>query len=512
MHVGFRHKPGGMAARFMNRYILLLLASMLLVQSASAEDDIPMSPSVVLVLKLISATHVKPTTGIVVSDDGMVLVPADFIGASNDLADAEIVVLDGGTDIFSHGRPAKVVNRFVSDRFAVLSVKGLKRPGFKLAEDIFKAESELHLAAFPPAELIAKGAQPLWLPVKVQDHVPGDGSEVLSPESPLPYVSGPVIDECGNLAGFSLTHGSQSMDTGTAPEIIFVDELNRILVGMQLSLPTASCEKSLQNVTPTESLQGSNKLAIENAKQEEQLLSSDETNVPAKQSPPAEAATLNQPEPAFDDTPVGNQETHAYQNKTPVVKTSTRPSLWRSVPFWLPVLVFIVLAVLIWKAIFFFRTGKIQPASEEPDTSVLKGASDPSSVKPRSVPVNEAEALDMTALPDGCDGVIVIEGILGGDVRFKRFCFVNTQQINIVIGRGEVDIVIELPAISRNHARLERHADIMTLSDLGSNNGTCINGIPCLPGEIMFVESEDEIFLGDVQIRIRMIKNEVNPS
>ncbi|MFC1720034.1 hypothetical protein ACFL00_02695, partial [Pseudomonadota bacterium] len=55
------------------------------------------------VLRLVSATYVVPTTGIVISDNGLVLVPKDFAGA-----DDEIIVLDGGTDIIRNGRPARI--------------------------------------------------------------------------------------------------------------------------------------------------------------------------------------------------------------------------------------------------------------------------------------------------------------------------------------------------------------------------------------------------------------------
>ena len=56
------------------------------------------------VLRLVSATHVEPTTGVVISDSGLVLVPADFATIGD-----EIIVLDGGTDIIRNGRPAKII-------------------------------------------------------------------------------------------------------------------------------------------------------------------------------------------------------------------------------------------------------------------------------------------------------------------------------------------------------------------------------------------------------------------
>ena len=71
-----------------------------------------------------------------------------------------------------------------------------------------------------------------------------------------------------------------------------------------------------------------------------------------------------------------------------------------------------------------------------------------------------------------------------------------------------MDIQIEHPAISRRHARLKNEDDSMTLSDLGSSNGTYIGTVPCLAGDIMYVQSSDQIYLGDVGFYIRIISKE----
>ena len=114
----------------------------------------------------------------------------------------------------------------------------------------------------------------------------------------------------------------------------------------------------------------------------------------------------------------------------------------------------------------------------------------------------------MNALPEGCDGVLVVEGSIDTDTHFKRYCVVNTGQINVVIGRADSDININHPVISRKHARLESDGEFMTLSDLGSSSGTFIKGVPCLQGEVMFIETEDVIFLADVRIRFNVIKKQ----
>jgi hypothetical protein len=52
----------------------------------------------------------------------------------------------------------------------------------------------------------------------------------------------------------------------------------------------------------------------------------------------------------------------------------------------------------------------------------------------------------------------------------------------------------------------------MTLSDLGSSWGSFINGVPCLPGEVMFVAFEDEVFLGNVQLHMSIVSPAVKSS
>ena len=46
---------------------------------------------------------------------------------------------------------------------------------------------------------------------------------------------------------------------------------------------------------------------------------------------------------------------------------------------------------------------------------------------------------------------------------------------------------------------------MLTISDLGSSNGTSINGIPCLEGEIMFIEPADIIILGNARFSYNII-------
>jgi len=505
-----------MGIRFSGLCLSLLLMEVLIGQLASARQIEPMSPSVVLVLKLVSATHVKPVTGIVVSDNGLVLVPADFVSETPGAVKGEIVVLDGGTDILSHGRPAKVINSSTPGGMAILSVEGLKRPGIVLSETSFDPDDELHLAAFPPAGQIAMGADPLWVPVNiVKDEV--TANIAVSFETPLPYVTGAILDVCGYLAGLSLTSGAQSLEVDRQPVAIFAGELGRVLDSIQVSLPRASCVSALPQAESAASINDKSGVTVETSDQEEPA----QTNVIAGPVP-----GKNVEVPVEELSPEISKADAKAPDSPAVVKPSVRPSLWLSIPTWLIVSSLMVLIVAAWKIIAYIRlhtnepmpkvaaphVSRPQPASDEPETAQLGVESETSMPTPRSGQVDEAVMPDIDDLPEGLNAVVVIKGKLDSDTRFKRYCVVNAERFDIVIGRGETDISIEHPAISRNHARLECERGQMTLSDLNSSNGTQIGGIPCLPQEVMFVSSADEIYLGDVGFQISLVKKEAGLS
>jgi predicted component of type VI protein secretion system len=66
----------------------------------------------------------------------------------------------------------------------------------------------------------------------------------------------------------------------------------------------------------------------------------------------------------------------------------------------------------------------------------------------------------------------------------------------LTLGRGEaVDIRIEDPFASSRHARIVRQGDLLVLEDLGSTNGTYLNGEPLRGPQPL--HSGDRIAIGD---------------
>jgi len=489
-----------LSSRSLAQFLLVAAVALLFLQSTAAQTT-PTPPAaavvlpkpIVLVLKLVSANYVKPTTGIVISDDGLVLVPAGFVAAGD-----EIVVMDGGTDIARNGRPSRPVKRSVTDGLAVLSVEGLARPGIILSEDRLLPANVYHLAAFPAAEKIAQGAQPLWLPVRLEKRA-ANGRFSISADTPLPNTTGAVIDDCGYLVGLSLAVDGQDQAVDKKPVAVLGDDLSLLLDAMQIDLKRAICKQ------PDTTL----------ASQEKPVA----TEVPtAPEQGPVDATAAPDEAPA-DELSVDSDLDKSAAALPPATGNSAA-SVWATIPWWLWVTTTAIALALLLTFIFFLRQGRHKPSPDgqrqaavdthpprdEPDTAPLGEDAD---VTPRS-PANrtpaEDEIPDPDALPDGYDGLVVIDGWLGDGTGFKRYCMVNVEHIDVLIGRGDAALAIETPAISRRHIRLEKAGESLTVSDLGSSNGTFIRGIPCLPGEVMFIEQEDEIQLGDVRFHITVLR------
>jgi len=67
----------------------------------------------------------------------------------------------------------------------------------------------------------------------------------------------------------------------------------------------------------------------------------------------------------------------------------------------------------------------------------------------------------------------------------------------IVIGRGQdCDIILDEHQVSRRHARLQQTPQGWTLTDLGSTNGTQVNGRPLAPHQPYTLQPGDRVSLG----------------
>lgn len=93
--------------------------------------------------------------------------------------------------------------------------------------------------------------------------------------------------------------------------------------------------------------------------------------------------------------------------------------------------------------------------------------------------------------PRGCRLIVVAGPDLGTEWAFK--------QSEVTIGRaGDNDIDFTDIAVSRNHARISREGNAFYLTDLGSDNGTLLNGVRV---EHEALSSGDELIIGARTLR-----------
>ena len=453
------------------------------------------------VLRLVSATHVEPTTGVVLTDSGLVLVPADFAGPGD-----EIIVLDGGTDIIRNGRPAKIIQRFTSEGLQVISVPTLKRTGAVFSSSPLEDAARVRLSAFPPAELIAEGKPPLDIETTVR--IPDEnGRPLVSGEAPLPNVSGALVDDCGNLAGYSSASGVQSMSTTEFPRYQFKDTLQRLLEELQVTVRIVDCQSSTTSSPAEEPEPEPEPEPPEVAEPEP-----DEAVPELSDDDPEPAPEEAEPEAAEDlveaiDEDTGNEELaeedilEELDSLPPdegltieaeeALPEQSQPGSVNTGWYWL------IGALLLLSGGFLVH--HLRNRKQAPDGNHL-------ATRPHPLPITD-EDLEQEPVTPGLDSELLVFGEMTNGTAFEARCPISSHAINLIIGRGQADIAIDSAAVSRAHASLNGTADALTLSDLGSSNGTTINGIPCLEGETMFVSPGDVIITGNARFHYRIVSN-----
>lgn len=77
----------------------------------------------------------------------------------------------------------------------------------------------------------------------------------------------------------------------------------------------------------------------------------------------------------------------------------------------------------------------------------------------------------------------------------------------MVIGRAEdqCELVVSHATVSRRHARLRLAGDVLQIEDLGSTNGTSVDGKPAAPGICTSLQVGGRLRMGDVELSIRRV-------
>ena len=282
----------------------------------------------------------------------------------------------------------------------------------------------------------------------------------MTTDQPLPNVTGPLVDQCGHLAGFSSADGVQSMDTDKAPSYLWKDGLLHALQRLSLELTEAPCPEFTD--MPAEAVA--------------------ESPQTAQQAPPLPDIT----------SPTGDSGQSAVADNV-AQRVAPDKSGFATARWLQGILVAVVLASLAWLLVRQRFATSSRGAS--PSATPVAIAATVSSGSPAGHIDRNREHTDCT---------VEISGRLPDGTPFVRTCDANGAAIDVVIGRGQTDITIECEDVHREHVRLSGSKDMLTISDLGSSRGTWINRIPCMRGEIMFIGAEDTVFLGDVSFQVRV--------
>jgi hypothetical protein len=458
--------------------VCLLLCLLHGIPASTHAQDSAMPGWLVPVLRLVSATHVKPTTGVVLSDEGLVLVPADFAAPGD-----EIIVLDGGTDIIRNGRPARIEKGFPDFGLEVLRVEGLRRNGAPVAPDAPANGSRVTLRAFPPAELIADGAPPVSVTTAISI-APDSGVPALAAGDSLPNVTGALLDECGNLAGLSLADGAQSLDPVATTRYHWSSALRTVLADLGLPVSGRPCTASA--------------VAAETSPQVEEQPTEPEFAEPPTAAGAPEQAAAEEPlteEPTTAETVEEEPLIEAlppFENDGTVDEPLPTPPEEPPAPLW-PWLVGALMLFAGGVVVHWLR--RRRAARHDAANGALPATTAPAHARP-------VGGQDPSGSITGPVVRILLRGELADGREVETAAEASAEAINLEVGRGDVDLVVDSQAVSRRHARLNGSSESLTLTDLGSSNGTAINGIPCLEGEIMYLESGDTLILGDALMTV----------
>lgn len=69
-----------------------------------------------------------------------------------------------------------------------------------------------------------------------------------------------------------------------------------------------------------------------------------------------------------------------------------------------------------------------------------------------------------------------------------------------LIGRSKAEILLDDPEVSRRHAAIEVYGERVIIKDLGSTNGTFLNGLGV---KMSFVKDGDELQVGNTVLKVR---------
>lgn len=434
--------------------LLSVLWITLLWPSASDAQGLPtraiMPEEIVLVFKTTGEEAVQPTTGVIVgrsrNGEALVVVPASFLAD-----ELPVFVLDVGSDLIRDGLAAAIHQQSPDSPLAVIAVPGMQRRAAKVTFNPPDEEHEVRLAAWPPADMMASRAPPYWIPVDVASKRTGAPQALLG-NSVVPNLTGPLIDLCGHLAGMVIANGEPGAGIGATPQVLLNDELLREAETLELDLQFEACTQ----IAPTGSV------AI----------------------------------PQQSQSGMRNGE----GNQTPL------ENLLKDANLGMGAIVFVLSAVI--SGIIFWVLVKRRAAAQRRQKLKRTLAQETMTFSATGLPTRltreEPKTFNPGTRPPGTNGWLRIEGSHADGRPLRAVTAITEGKFQAVIGRAGVALSADGPGISRKHAVIMSEGGRLTISDLGSRNGTFVNGVRCQPDEVFYIEPGDKLLIGAAQVTVTL--------
>ncbi len=85
----------------------------------------------------------------------------------------------------------------------------------------------------------------------------------------------------------------------------------------------------------------------------------------------------------------------------------------------------------------------------------------------------------------------------------------SENELSVLIGRSdECHVCIAEASVSSRHARLLAKEDKYVISDLGSTNGTLLNGEKLTPLKNYYLKDMDKIYMGKIKLVFRVVSDQ----
>jgi hypothetical protein len=335
----------------------------------------------------------------------------------------------------------------------VIAVNGLNRRPIRLTYNPPATDHELRLAAFPPAQQLAVGDAPYWAPVNVSAGGVDLQQKLLDPEA-VPALTGPLIDLCEQWSGLII---AADPETSGAPRAILNDELIGLLESMGVRIQLEACVE----VAPVGGFD-------------------DQTAV-------------YQPVPA---------STPAQRNNNPSVLPDALGDFasLRALIVFASVVLLSLIAFWLWSKTRARKKREIRRKKAREATTVTYS----SSGMPTQVSAPPPETTAFGTRPPGTTSWLKVEGVHADGRPLRGVVGVDERNFRVEIGRAGAHLAIDGPGISRRHAVITGENGVMTISDMGSRNGTFVNGIACQKHEIFYLKDKDVLLLGAAQVSITL--------